>query len=97
MSVRPSIFLYAKNTENLGETGPPVPVFISTASDLKLLSPAERAITVGWHRPIEYRYVDSGGVFARVRADACARVCVHPSVRACVMCLPYTIIIFDPG
>ena len=44
MSVRPSIFLDAKNTQNLGETGPPVPVsvFISMAID-QLLSPAERA------------------------------------------------------
>ena len=41
MSVRPSIFLYAKN---LGETGPPVPVFISMDSD-QLLSLAERAVT----------------------------------------------------
>ena len=68
----------------------PVPVFISMASD-QLLSPAEWAVTVGWHRLIEYRYggvcVCGGGVhaFARVRA----------SVRACVMCLQYTT--FDPG
>ena len=40
MSVWPSIFLYAKNTQNLGETGPSVPVFISMASD-QLLSPSE--------------------------------------------------------
>ncbi len=45
-------FFYAKNTQNLGETGPPVPVFISMASD-QPLSPAERAVTVGCHRPIE--------------------------------------------
>ena len=79
MSVRPSIFLYAKNTQNLGEIGPPV--FISMASD-QLLSPAERAVTVGWHRPIEWRYGD-GGVwacvhpYARVRAHACVRSCVR--------------------
>ena len=92
MSLRPSIFLYAKNTQNLGETGLPVPVFISMAND-QLLSPAERAITVGWHRPIEYRYGD-GGVWgcARVRAGACARVCMHPFVRACVRDEQYTII-----
>ena len=47
-----AFFLYAKNTQNFGETGPAVPVFISMASD-QLLSPAERAVTVGWHRPIE--------------------------------------------
>ena len=45
-------FLYARNTQNLGETGPPVPVFISMASN-QLLSPAELAVTVGWLRPIE--------------------------------------------
>ena len=33
MSVWPSIFSYAKNTQNLGGTGPPVPVFISMTSD----------------------------------------------------------------
>ena len=43
---------YAKNTQNLGETGPPVSVFISMASD-QPLSPVERAVTVGCHRPIE--------------------------------------------
>ena len=36
-------------------------------------------------------------VFARVRAHACVRACVRPFVRACMMCLQYTIIIFDPG
>ena len=29
VSVRPRIFLYPKNTQHLGETGPPAPVFIS--------------------------------------------------------------------
>ena len=83
MSVRPSIFLYAKNTQNVGETGLPVPVFISMAND-QLLSPAERAITVGWHRPIEYRYGDGGvcgcvHAFGRVRAHAfaCTRACMR--------------------
>ena len=32
-------------------------------------------------------------VCVRVRAHACARV----RARACVICLQYTIIIFDPG
>ena len=71
VSVRPSIFLCAKNAQNLGETGPSVPVFISKASD-QLLPPAERAVTVGWHRPIEYRYGD-GGVCACVCVRACVR------------------------
>ena len=39
----------------------------------------------------------TGGVCARVRAGACAHVCLRASVRACVMCLQYKIIIFDPG
>ena len=33
VSVWPSIFLYAKNTQNLGETGPPLSVFISMTSN----------------------------------------------------------------
>ena len=83
MSVRPSIFVYAKNTQNLGETGPPVPVFISMASD-QLLPPAERAVTVGWNRPIDTATAECvcvclwvGSRCARVRAGACARVCVR--------------------
>ena len=111
VSVRPSIFLYAKIPQNLGETWPPVPVFISKASD-PLLSPAERAVTVGWHRiAIQRRRCvcvwGCAGVRAAacVRAGACARVCVRPFVLACVRpfvcacvrCLPYTIILFDTG
>ncbi len=71
-----------------------MPVFISMASD-QLLSPAERAVTVGWryHRIAIRRRrcagcvcaaVCVGGVCARVRAGACARVCVRACVRACV-------------
>ena len=29
--------------------------------------------------------------------SACARVCARAYVHACVMCLQYTIILFDPG
>ena len=68
MSVRPSIFLYAKNTQNLGETGPPV--FISMASD-QLLSTAEQTVTVGWHRPIEL------ATAVCVWGGVCARTCVR--------------------
>ena len=83
---RPSIFLYAKNPQNLGETWPPVPVFIPKASD-PLESPAERAVTVGWHRiAIQRRrcvgVCVGGGGCADVRAGACARVCVCAPVRA---------------
>ena len=80
MSVPPSIFLQAKNPQNLGETCPPVPVFISKASD-PLLSPAEQAITVGWLRIAmrlqRRRCVCVWGcvqVSARVHAHACACV-----------------------
>ena len=33
----------------------------------------------------------------RMCVCACACVCVRAYMRACVMCLPYTIILFDPG
>ena len=36
-------------------------------------------------------YRDNGGVYVLAHACACVRA------RACVMCLQYTIIIFDPG
>ena len=43
--------------------------------------------------------VGGGGVCARVwtRSHGCMRTRVRACVRACVMCLQYTIIIFDPG
>ena len=80
MSVRPSIFLYAKNPQNLGETWPPVPVFIAKASD-PLLSPAERAVTVGWHRIAiqRRRCVCVWGVCRR--SCGCVRTRVRASVR----------------
>ena len=61
-----SFLLYAKNPQNLGETWPPVP----------LLSPAERAVTVGWHRiaMAVCMYVEGVQAFARVRAHAGAPV-----------------------
>ena len=69
------------------ETWPPVPVFISKASD-PLLSPAERAVMVGWHRiafqPAVCRPLCVCGLCADVRAGACARVCVRAPVHACV-------------
>ena len=87
MSVRPSIFVYAKNTQNLGETGQPVPVFISMASD-QLLSPAERPSRLAGTDPTNSdtaKAVWRGAcvhAFARVRAHACA--CVRSFVRAYV-------------
>ena len=92
VSVRPRFFLYAKNPQNLGETWPPVPVFISKTSD-PLLSPAELAVTVGCHQiAIQRRRCVCVWGCAGVRAGACARVCVRTrerahacaSVRSCV-------------
>ena len=87
MSVRPSIFLYAKNTQNLGETGPSVPVFISMASD-QLLSPAERPSRLAGTYPSSSDTATAVCVFwgcARVRAvRAYARACVRACVRASV-------------
>ena len=87
VSVRPSIFLYEKNTQNLGETGPPVPVFISMASD-QLLSPAERSgpSRLAGTDPSNSDTATAvcvcvGGVCALIRAGACARVCVRSCVR----------------
>ena len=39
----------------------------------------------------------SGLVCACVCAHACVRACMHAWVSVCVMCLRYTMIIFDPG
>ena len=38
-----------------------------------------------------------GGVCVCARAYVCARMRMHMRMRACVMCLQYTLIIFDPG
>ena len=83
VSVRPSIFLYAKNPQNLRETWPPVPVCISKASN-PLLSPAEWAVTVAWHRIAiqQRRCVCVCGGCAGIRTGACARVCVRAPVCA---------------
>ena len=78
MSVRPSIFLHAKNTQNLGETGPPLSVLISMASDQLIVT--RGAGRHGWlaqtHRiAIRQRRCvgGGGGGGARVRAGACVR------------------------
>ena len=53
--------------------------------------PAERAVTVGRQRIALTCMAAATAVCVCVLAHACARM------RACVMCLQYTIIIFDPG
>ena len=72
-------FFISENTQNLGETGPPVPVFISMASD-QLLSPAERAVTVGWatYPSNSDNLNDSDG---GVCVGVCTRTCVHACLR----------------
>ena len=70
-------FFYMRKT--LGETGPPVPVFISMAST-----------TSNCHQrsgPLRLAGTDPSN------SDTATAVCVG----ARVMCLQYTIIIFDPG
>ena len=42
-------------------------------------------------------YRSDGGVCVRARSRMRVRACVRVRARACVMCLQYTIIIFDPG
>ena len=48
-----------------------------------LLSPAELAVTVGWHRTVMAVCIHVCGGCAGVRAGASARVCVRAPVRAC--------------
>ena len=95
MSVRPSIFLYAKNTQNLGETRPPVPVFISKASYCHQRSgPSRLAGTDPSNSDTATAVCVCGGVCvcvcvcARVCAGACTSVCmcacVRPFVHACM-------------
>ena len=62
--------------------------------------PAERAVTVGRKRiALTSTVTTAVCVCVLAHARACARACVHACARmcACVMCLQYTIIIFDPG
>ena len=73
-----------KNAQNLGETGPPVPVFISMAIDQRS-GPSGLAGT------------DPSNSDTATAVCMCSRGRVRTRVRACVMRLQYTIIIFDPG
>ena len=78
-----AIFICEKHSKPQGNRAASASVYFNG----QLLSPAEMAVTVGWHIPIEQRYGDGGvcvggGVhaFAWVRAHVCAYV--RPSVRA---------------
>ena len=91
VSVWPSIFLYAKNTQTLGQIGPPVPVFYFNGQRPAIVTSG--AGRRGWlaktHRIAirRQRYVcvgGGGGVHAFARVRACVRPFVCLFVCACV-------------
>ena len=98
VSVRPRIFLYAKNTQNLGGNRA-----ASASVYFNGRRPAIVASGTGCHGWVLQNTTDpsnsdklndgDGGVWVCARVRAGVRVCV----RACMMCLQYTIIIFAPG
>ena len=101
VSVRPSNFFIREKLPK-----PRVHRVASSCVDLngqrQASSQAERAVTVDWAPP----YSDSmygGEAATAVCVHLCALVCAHACARvrvcarACVMCLQYTITIFDPG
>ena len=99
VSVRPSIsFIWEKPRGNLAASAS---VYFKGQRPAIVTSGAgrdSRAVTVDWHRiTIRRRRCVYGGLCTRSRGCVRTCVCVRPFVRACVMCLQYTIIIFDPG
>ena len=60
------------------------------------LLPAMNASRAGGHG---WAPMNSANLYGGVCVHACSRMHVHAyaCMRACVMCLQYTIIIFDPG
>ena len=98
-----AIVLYAKNINNLGEIGWVARVFSSM-----VLLPAMNtsgAVGHGWSQ-MNCTNLYAGGdggvcvcVCERARAYVCvlAHACASVRGRACVMCLQYTIIIFELG
>ena len=133
MSVRPSIFLYAKTLKTSGKPGRQCQRLFqwpstsychqrSGASRLAGTDPSnsDTAVCVwgggvcglvraGALARVRSRGCVRAGAFARVRLRGCVRTHVHACIRsckracmracarACIMCLQYTIIIFDPG
>ena len=93
--------LYAKNIKNIGEIGWIARVFISMT--LLPAMNASGAVGHGWSQMNSanlYGGADSGvGVCVCVCVCVCvlARACARVRGHACVMCLRYTIIIFDLG
>ena len=86
-----AIFLYAKNFQNPGEIGWPARVRLNDPATGLNASGAGRHDWAQMNIANQYR--SDGGVCV------CVHVCVltHACARACMMCLQYTIIIFDPG
>ena len=88
VSVRASNFLDAKNTQNLGEIGSPVRVFISTKQ--RPVIHRRRNRRKGALTPSRLGATDPSNS-DNLNGDGGVCAC------ACVMCLQYTIILFDPG
>ena len=84
-----AIFLYAKNIKNLGEIGWVARIFIS----MTLLPAMNASVAVGH----SWLQVNSSNLYGSGDGGVCvlAHACV--GMRACVMCLQYTIIKFDLG
>ena len=83
ISVRPSIFFICEKTQNLGETGPPVPVFISRPAIGYCHKRSGPSRLVGTY-PSNSNFGDGGVcvggcVFARVHSHAC--VCIRSCMR----------------
>ena len=101
VSVRPSIFVWEKHLKPRGNQSASASVYFNGQRPAIVTSGVGRR---GWlaqtHRIAIWRLrCVCGGVWTRSCGFVCTHVhaCVHPFVHACVMCLQYTIIIFDPG
>ena len=85
VSVRPSNFVYAKNTQNLGETGSPAPEFIWLKHRPVIDGQRNRrkgALYPSRLGATEQRQPERRRWCACVRA--CGRACVRSCVRACM-------------
>ena len=85
MSVQPGIFVYAKNTQKLSRIpSRPRVVYLNDALTGHCLASVEKGVlTLSW--------------LGASNSDGGGWVCAREYVCACMMCLQYTIIIFDPG
>ena len=91
------VFLYAKNTQNYSEYRVAYVTVYLNEAPTGLSSPEGQAKRGrhGWAHtdPSNSGNLDGDGGEVGVCASVCVCVCVH----ACMMCLPYTIILFYPG